>query len=163
MDGLDLSILDSMNIPNIETKTTRKETINMPENVDTESDQDSAPISEAEEVDSYEELIKKQNAEDTTRTVVDDETEEDNDEVDDDHADCEYNPQALKLLNSSLSKLSLEISNELSSGENIFDAEMSMKQRVIGNITAVVDETIVFSLFYFFLDVKYKTYFINLS
>lgn len=87
MDGLDLSILDGMNIPNIETKTTRKETINMPENVDTESDQDSAPISEAEEVDSYEELIKKQNAEDTTRTVVDDETEEDNDEVDDDSDD----------------------------------------------------------------------------
>jgi hypothetical protein len=33
--------------------------------------------------------------------------------VDDDQADCEYNPQALKLFNSSLSKLSLEISNEL--------------------------------------------------
>jgi hypothetical protein len=43
----------------------------------------------------------------------------------------------------SLSKLSLEISNELSSGENIFDAEMPMKQNVIGNITAVV----VFSIF----------------
>lgn len=74
MEGLDLSILDSMNIPDIDAKTTRKETINMPEEVDTNSDENVSAMASAIEVESFEDLIKKQKSEDSEKETTEDDT-----------------------------------------------------------------------------------------
>lgn len=60
-DALDLSFLKDMEIPEMDGKTTKKETIDMPQKAEElEGEEGHAPIADAEEVESFEELLEKQ-------------------------------------------------------------------------------------------------------